>query len=368
MIKIVKKRWFQILVAFILVFTLILLISMTSFIFDPLLKYFGAIAIPLIGAGILYFLTTPIVQLLQRFKIHKIVAIIIVFLILLVLGFLFITYVFPIVQAQYDNLIRSIPKMVREVEYFIMKLQTNEIIIPEPVNETIQDFMNNLQMYVENIMSYLFGFIGSLISVVTSVALIPFFLFFMLKDDHKLVPFITQIFSKKKSDNIKHLLEKLNATLSGFIQGQLIVSAILGVLVFIGYNIIGLNYSLTLALFALIMNVIPFLGPFIAVTPALVVAIFQGLSTDDPLLVVWVALITLIAQQLESNFISPNVMGRALSLHPLTVITVILAAGSIAGFVGILFAVPSYAVVKTIIVHFYQTYRDSKDHEEEALI
>ena len=82
------------------------------------------------------------------------------------------------------------------------------------------------------------------------------------------------------------------------------------------------------------------------------------------MMIIWVSLVMLIVQQIESNLISPNVMGRALSLHPLTVITVILAAGSIAGFIGILFAVPFYAVVKTIIVHFYETYRGSKDGDE----
>ncbi|MEU2323763.1 AI-2E family transporter [Micrococcus luteus] len=85
-------------------------------------------------------------------------------------------------------------------------------------------------------------------------------------------------------------------------------------------------------------------------------------------MVVWVALVMIAAQQIESNLISPNVMGRALDLHPLTVITVILAAGSIAGFLGILFAVPFYAVIKTIILHFYQTYVDSKKNKEDALI
>lgn len=363
-----NKRWFQILIGFILIFVLILLISVTNFIFDPLLKYIGAVAIPFVGAGILYYLTKPIVTLLQKIKVPKVLGILVVFIILILLGFLFVTYVFPIVQKQYENLINSIPKMVNEFELFISQLQTNQIAIPEQVDDAIQNFMGNLQMYVENIMSHLFGFIGSLISLIASLALIPFFLFFMLKDDHKLVPFITQVFDKKKSINIKSLLHKVNETLAGFIQGQLIVSSVLGVLLFIGYIIIGLNYSLTLALFALIMNVIPFLGPFIAVTPAIIVAIFQGISTGEPLLIVWVALITLIAQQLESNFISPNVMGKVLSLHPLTVITVILAAGSIAGFLGILFAVPFYAVVKTIYVHFYNTYRDSKDTKEEALI
>lgn len=98
----------------------------------------------------------------------------------------------------------------------------------------------------------------------------------------------------------------------------------------IGYLIIGLDYSLILALIGMATNVIPFLGPYLAVTPALLVAWIQ-----DPQMIIWVALVMLIAQQIESNLISPNVMGKALDIHPLTVITLILAAGNIAGIWGL---------------------------------
>src|SRR5699024_1391890 len=252
---------------------------------------------------------------------------------------------------------------VEAVQDLIYYWQANQTVIPDEVNKTINNFTNNLQSHLENVMSYLFGFISQLISFIAAIVLVPFFLFFMLKDGEKLVPHITQIFEKKKAENIRNLLHKIDVTLTAFIQGQLIVSFCVGVLLFIGYIRIGLNYSFTLALFAMLMNVIPFLGPFIAVVPALIVGAFQ-----DPMMIVWVSIITLIAQQIESNFISPNVMGRVLDLHPLTVITVILAAGSIAGFLGILFAVPFYAIIKTIIVHFYKTYQDSKEHKDDALI
>ncbi len=358
-----NKRWFQILVGFILIFILILLMSLTSFIFDPLFKYIGAIAVPFIGAGILYYLTKPIVNLLEKLKIHRIIAILLVFLLLIALGTLFILYIFPIAQHQYENLVKNIPKIVKNVDNLIDLLQSNQIVIPDQINDTIENFMNNLQSHVENAVAYLFSIITNLISFIASLIMIPFFLFFMLKDGEKLVPFITQIFEKKKADNIQRLLGKIDLALTSFIQGQLIVSVCVGVLLFIGYLILGLDYSLTLALFAMFMNVIPFLGPFIAVVPALIVAAFDGF-----MMVIWVAVITLVAQQFESNFISPNVMGRVLHLHPLTVITVILAAGSIGGFLGILFAVPLYAVLKTIFIHFYQTYQESKATKEDALI
>lgn len=359
----VNKRWFQVLVFFILVFLLILLISVTNFIFDPVIKYLGAVALPIIGAGILYYLTKPLMHLFERFRINRIVSIFLVFFVILLLGYLVWIYIAPIAQNQFRNLAENIPAMVNWAQDMISYWQSNQTIIPTEIDNAISNFTNNLQSHIENVLNYLFGFIGQLISVIAALVLVPFFLFFMLKDGDRLVPFVTQIFSRKKASNLRSLLGKIDDTLTAFIQGQLIVSFAVGVLLFIGYLIIGLKYSLTLALFAMVMNVIPFIGPFIAVVPALIVGAFQ-----DPLMIVWVSIVMIVAQQIESNFISPNVMGRALDLHPLTVITVILAAGSIAGFVGILFAVPFYAVIKTVIVHFYKTYQDSKDSKEDSLI
>ncbi|HEX6594017.1 MAG TPA: AI-2E family transporter [Bacillota bacterium] len=359
-----NKRWFQVLVFFILVFLLIFLIAKTNFIFDPLLKYIGAVAIPIIGAGILYYVTKPLMIFFEtRFKMNRTISIILVFLVLIIIGSLVSTYIAPIAQTQFSNLVDNIPKMVDWAQQMIAYWQANQTIIPDEVNHTINNFTENMQTHLENVFNYLFGFLGQLISFIAALVLVPFFLFFMLKDGEKLVPFITQIFSKRKADNIRSLLYKIDDTLASFIQGQLIVSFFLGILLFIGYLLIGLKYSLTLALFGMVMNVVPFIGPFIAVIPALIVG-----AIEDWKMVVWVSLITIIAQQLESNFISPNVMGRKLAIHPLTIITVILAAGSIAGFLGILFAVPFYAVIRTIIVHIYQTYRQSKQHEEDALI
>lgn len=272
-------------------------------------------------------------------------------------------YIAPIAQRQFSNLIDNIPKMVDWAQGVISYVQSSQIPIPKEADKAINHFTENLQGYAENVINYLFGFIGQLISIITSIILVPLFLFFMLKDGDKLIPFITRFFSKEKAENIRSLLVKVDETLTAFIQGQLIVSFLLGILLFIGYLIIGLKYSLSLTLFAMLMNVIPFIGPFIAVVPALIVGAFQA-----PMMIVWVSVIMIIAQQIESNFLSPNIMGKALDSHPLTVITVILAAGSIAGFLGILFAVPFYAVLKTIISHFYKTYTDSKKNKEDALI
>lgn len=354
------------LIGLILIFLLILLISVTDFIFVPLFQLIGAVAFPIIGAGILYYLTKPIMHFLERFKIHRIVAIILVFIIILIVATLFVVYIWPILRDQTANIIQGIPAMVNVVQNFIAYWEANYMYIPDQVVAAVNDFVNNIPSHIEEIVNYLFAFVGGLIgqviSIVAGIVLIPFFLFFMLKDGEKLLPFITKFFKPKKAANIRSLFRKIDRVLAAFIQGQLMVSFFVGVLLFIGYSAIQLDYALALALFGMVTNVIPYLGPFIAVTPALIIGAFQ-----DPLNLIWVSIIMIVAQQIESNLISPNVMGQVLHLHPLTIITVILAAGSIAGFLGILFAVPFYAVVRTIIIHFYETYVDSKKNREDAL-
>lgn len=361
------KKIFEWLIGAILVFLLILLIYAARFIFVPIIRLIGAVAFPIIGAGILYYLTKPLLRFFERLKIPRIPAILFVFVILFLIAFLFGIFIWPILRDQTVHLIEKIPMMLNIVRDFTGYWETNGFGMPEQVVYTVDGFIDDLPSRLENLVHYLFAFlggiIGQVISIFAGIVLIPFFLFFMLKDGEKLLPFITKFFKKKKAANIRNLLLKIDHVLTAFIRGQLIVSFSVGVLLFIGYSIIQLNYALALALFGMIMNVIPYLGPVLAVTPAIVVGAFQ-----DPWNIIWVTIIMIVAQQIESNLISPNVMGQVLNLHPLTVITVILAAGSIAGFLGILFAVPFYAVLRTIIVHFYETYADSKGNKEDALI
>ncbi|WP_080872286.1 AI-2E family transporter [Oceanobacillus timonensis] len=362
-----QKRWFQFFIFFICLFTLIFLISITHFIFTPVLQLIGAVALPIIGAGIIYYLTRPLFNLFVKIKVPKILSIFLVFLVIIGAIALFILFIWPIARDQFERLMESIPGMVNMVEGWINYWQDNIALVPDQVIDAINNFANDIPGHIENVLNNVFGFLGSfigqLVSIVAGIILIPFFLFFMLKDGKKLVPFLLQFFDKKKADNLHTLLSKIDHVLSSFIQGQLLVSFAVGVLLLIGYLIIGLEYAVVLALFGMMMNVIPFLGPYIAVIPALLVGGFQ-----EPMNLIWVSIIMLVAQQIESNLITPNVMGQTLSLHPLTVITAILAAGSIAGFLGILFAIPVYAVIRTIVVHFYQTYVDSKKNKDDALI
>lgn len=356
-----QKKWFQGLVAAVLTFTLILLIAKVDFIFQPLATYIGAIAFPMIAAGLLFYITKPLVRLLEKIRFPKWVAILTIFLLLIGLVYLVYKFAAPIVQNQYQALVNNIPGITTQLTSIVDYWEENHSALPDQVEESIQNFAANLQSSLQDIPGYLIGFISSLVNFLFTLVLIPFFLFFMLKDGEKLIPFLTKFFDRKKGASVKKLMEDLNHTLASFIQGQFIVAMCVGTMLFIGYTIIGLKYAFTLAIIGLVFNVIPFLGPYLAAVPAILVALFQ-----EPKLAILAAVVMLIAQQIEGNLISPNVMGKALSIHPLTVITLILAAGNIAGFLGLLFVIPFYAVCKTIISHFYHEWVDYRMKKKSA--
>lgn len=174
----------------------------------------------------------------------------------------------------------------------------------------------------------------------------------MLKDGKKAPMMVINQFPAREQEEGNRVLSDLDSALSGYIQGQILVSACVGVLCLIWYLIIGLDYALILALVALFTNVIPFIGPWIGTAPAVVVALFH--SPFTALLVIGGVVVI---QQIESNVFSPQIMGRQLSVHPLTIIFVLLVASQLAGFVGILLAVPTYAVGKVIVQHTYRLIR-----------
>ncbi|MCA0971112.1 AI-2E family transporter [Halobacillus litoralis] len=352
----IHKRWFQTLVAAILVSLLILLLNKIQFFFDPILIYIGAIAVPLIGGGILFYLSRPVLELLESYRLPRIASIVVIFLLYILLGFIIVQFIAPIAQEQFSKLANNFPRMVEMFGETITYWQQNQDIIPSEFDGTIQNVIDNLQSYLQDASTIIINVISELIGFVFALVLIPFFLFFMLKDGEKLTPFIAQFLNKRAAKSFKKWAHAVDSTLQSFILGQMTVSIVVGLLLLVGYLIIDLPYSLTLALFAMMMNVIPFVGPFLAVIPAALVAFFQ-----DPILVLWVAVIMIVAQQIEGNFVSPNVMGKALNIHPLTIITLILAAGGLAGFLGLIFAIPAYAVIKTTISHLYEEWIDRQE-------
>lgn len=364
-----EKRWFKIMVAIILFLLIVSLLKSNEFILTPVYVLISTIFLPFVLAGILYYLSRPLVSFLVKRKLPQWVSILAVYVVIILIIYGLVRLVGPLINEQLETFIDNLPAMVSVVLEWVRYFQENRNTFPDFIQEYILTATADIQANIENnigniaksIVSVV-GVIGGFINTIINLVLVPFILFYMLKDGHRFLPSVSILFPKSNRSHVAKILKDMDKTIGAYIQGQMFVSVIVGILLYIGYLIIDLNYSLVLALFGLLTNVIPYFGPFIAVIPALLVALFQ-----DPIMVLYVAIIMIIAQQIEGNVISPNVMGKSLNIHPLTIIVIVLTAGNLAGLVGIIFAIPAYSVIKVIVVNIAKIFRKDEFEAKEEM-
>lgn len=296
-------------------------------IFNPLYIIIKTIFIPLLLGGVLYYISEPLQRLMEKKGAPRWASMLTIVLLLagIVTGILLM--IGNPISQQVNNLVKNAPT----IEDNIMDAANFVFDNKENLPPQVEEFVDSVSSSIQNIMmtgsKYIVSIVSGTVTATFTLILVPFFFIYMLKDHEKFAPNIYNIFTGEKRTWVKETLADIDNVLRNYVQGQVLISLILATMMYLGYMIIELEYALLLALFAFFMNMIPFIGPWISLAPALVIAIIQ-----DPILVVWVAVITLVAQQIESNLITPNIMGKSLDVHPLTVITIVLAAGNIGGF------------------------------------
>lgn len=337
-----------------------------SFFFSPIGVFFSTIFIPLLLAGILFYMLNPIVNLITKVRLGKrrisrTWATTLVFLLLLGVIALIATVFIPKIVDQLVTLANQIPGAVNDGQHLLEKTfkQMNSQTYLKQIDFTqITDkFSKNISGYVNTIFNGLTTGIGGIISAAANVVIIavtvPVVLFYMLKDGYRLAPTLKKLFPEKHQDQTMALLYEMSHTISKYISGQMIECLFVGTFTAIGYLIIGTPYALLLGVVAGICNIIPYLGPYIGIAPALIVSFSHGGFWG----VIYNIIVVLIVQQIDGNLVYPNVIGKSLEIHPLTIIIILLAAGNIAGLMGMILAIPLYAVVKVVVVHLWNIYQ-----------
>ena len=160
---------------------------------------------------------------------------------------------------------------------------------------------------------------------------------------------------------IKDLIGPLSARLGGFVRGQLLVSLCVGLFLFAGFSLLGLNYALLLGLIAALLNLVPYVGSLIATGSAVLVALNQ--DGGGPMLAALVFGLYGLEQWLESSFIVPQILGKSVDLHPLVVLFSILIGGTLLGIAGALIAIPIASAGIFLAEEFYLKPMEAKEKE-----
>lgn len=333
-----------------------------DFIFYPIGTFISTVFTPVLVAGFLYYIFTPFIEMLEhRLNIKRPIGILIVMVLLIGIVIFSFLGLIPNLVNQIGELLTNLPSVIRSLNKIYQQVIEQEWVERLDIPTQLSQLSGNVQSSISAFLNGLTGSIGSVLSAVANVALlviiIPLIFFYMLKDGHKFPEAVAQLLPHEYSSDVLALLKEINKTIAKYISGQALVCLFVGTFTFIGYLLIGLPYAFLLGVTAAITNIIPYIGPYIGLIPAAIIGL-----TVSPSKALLVCVVVLVVQQVESNIISPNVLGKTLDMHPLTILFLLLAVGKISGVLGMILAIPTYAVVKTIVqyVHRYVKNRKKK--------
>jgi predicted PurR-regulated permease PerM len=247
----------------------------------------------------------------------------------------------PSVMTQGDQFVDTLPSAIGQLEETIRQLPYGPLIMEQlPTQGELEPQGDILPQAVSTF---------NVISTVVANLVLVFFvaLFFALSPELyrsgliKLVP-------KGGRERAREVLDTVSDTLGAWLIGRLISMAAVGILVTIGLWIMGIPLALFMGLLAALLDFIPFIGPFVAAVPAVLFAF-----ADSPITAVWVALLYLGVQQVESYLVTPIVQQRAVHLPPVLTIIAVYVFGELFGILGLLVATPLFAVILVLVKMLY---------------
>ncbi len=307
---------------------------------------------PLVLAGAIVFILNPFVSALNRHGVPRSVGAGIAYLAFFGIATLLVILAIPAVQDQADDFADRWPEVQDRIETWIDDRAADLEGTPLEFEreELIERFNTDTDIDIGESVNRVTEIGFQVLEILLIFILAPIFAFYLLVD----LPHIRRVTEGLIPPAARHdvilVSRRVNHALGGFFRGQLVVALIVGIMSSIALWLIDLPFWLIIGMIAGFFNLIPLIGPWVGGVPAVIIA----LTTRDPLTAVWAALALLIVQQIDNHFVSPLVMKRAVKLHPVVVMVVLLLGGSLFGFFGLLIAVPVTAAIKIIGGHLWR--------------
>lgn len=271
----------------------------------------------------------PWVDLLEKFHVPRIVSVLLIYIALISIITFTASSILPSLVSQTIHLGENLPSYLKSVAPFLKidyQVLTQQVA---PIGE--------------NVLKVTIGVFSNIITLFTLI-IISFYLLIERKHLHTYLAHFTDEERAKKWENI---ITKIEERLGAWVRGQMVLAITIGIATFIGLSLIGIPYTLSLAILAATLEIVPFIGPIISAVPAILVAL-----TSSPILALITVAVYFIIQQAESHLIVPLVMKRTVGLPPLVTIISLLIGAKIAGIGGALLAIPIVVAGSTFMIEY----------------
>ncbi|HXV26745.1 MAG TPA: AI-2E family transporter [Candidatus Paceibacterota bacterium] len=285
----------------------------------------------------------PFVAWFEARRVPRMVAVLILYVMVAALIVLLSSLIVPSVSRDIAQLSSVIPRFAESVSTSLDEVQNGTSRYFDFVGEVqniLEIISGYLQQFSQSALSLLAGAFGGVFTFI-AVMVLSFYFSVMRKGVES---FLQAVVPERYEPYILNLWKRSEVKMGLWLQGQLLLALVVGLLVYVGLELLGVRFALILAIIAMSLELIPIAGPVIAAIPGIGLALVQ-----DPGLAIWVFLLYLGVQQLENHVLTPLIMGKTTGLNPVVVILAILIGGNLAGIPGALLGVPVATVIVEVL-------------------
>lgn len=335
---------------------------LVSFILDPFVSQLSQR--PMLGVLLPVFqamLGEPRAQALARFRFSRTAAVIIVYVVLGLTIVITVALLAPVIITQLTQLASHLPEYVEQIPAASRWVQNQlaQFGVRINVQQIVDNALNSLQAYTATIIQNALGIFAGLLNLLANLFLVLVIGFIMTMDGPRLRKAVMRRVPQNFLEEARFLVVSVNRTFGGFLRGQLLQAFLMTIGTAIVMTFFGLNYVLVASLFAGLFMLIPLIGPFLALLPPLLVALFQS-----PDVIVWVLLILFVYQFIIVNVLMPRVLSDTLGLHPLLVFAAILIGVRMGGFWGAFFGIPVAGVIWAMALFFFEQWQSQRTADD----
>lgn len=292
----------------------------------------------------------PFANWLESKGIPRLLGVLLLYLVVFGLAIFVLSLIVPFLSQDFAQLTAVFPKVVERVSSSLDEVQTGSRYFDflSEIQNILDALSTYLQQFSQSAVGLVVGIFGGVLSFL-AIIVISFYLSVMKKGIESL---LSSVLPEKYESYAIGLWKRSEIQVGRWLQGQLLISLLVGLLVYVGLSIMGVKFALVLGILAMFLEIVPVAGPILAALPAIGLAFLQS-----PSLGIWVIVLYTIIQQVESHVILPLVLGKTIGMNPVVVIMSLLVGAQLAGIVGAILAVP----VATIIVEVFDDMARSKE-------
>lgn len=298
------------------------------------------------------YILDPVASYLEYRGLSRLQATVIIFLFIATLFFGIFYFLIPPLINELSNIQSSINSGTATA--FIGKVEDVLQKSLPMFGESSIDLKSRLSELISTLSTSIFTILLDMVSVVTTLIIIPFAVFFFLKDGPTMKRAFVSLIPNRYFEMTLNMLFKIDTQLGGFLRGQFFDATIVGLLAIVAMWSLDVKYYILVGIFAGLTNMIPYVGPFSGAVAAVFVVLMSGGSGNQVLMVI---VAFLIIQLMDNVLIQPLVVARSVNLHPLVIIFAVIIGGQFFGILGMLLAVPAAGILKVIAQELYNSYQ-----------